>query len=96
MKKWTVGELQAFRAAWRFLVGLGTLAIIVSVGILILYWNLSPEDKSSDLHKNDVVTGSIILVVAALFVGGGWKLRSYLKSCERKTGESSKPFGWVP
>jgi hypothetical protein len=96
MKKWTVGELQALRAAWRFLVGLGALAIIVSVGLLILYQNLSPEQKSSDVHKRDVLTGIIILIVAAAFVVAGWKLRSYLKKCERETGQSSKPFGWVP
>jgi cytochrome bd-type quinol oxidase subunit 1 len=96
MKKWTVGELQALRAAWRFMVGLGALAIIVSVGLLILYQNLSPEQKSSDVHKHDVLTGIIILIVAAAFVVAGWKLRSYLKKCERETGQSSKPFGWVP
>jgi cytochrome bd-type quinol oxidase subunit 1 len=96
MKKWTVGELQALRAAWRFMVGLGALAIIVSVGLLILYLNLSPEQKSSDVHKHDVLTGIIVLMVAAAFVVAGWKLRSYLKKCERETGQSSKPFGWVP
>ena len=96
MKKWTVGELQALRAAWRFMVGLGALAIIVSVGLLILYQNLSPEQKSSDVHKHDVLTGIIILIVAAAIVVAGWKLRSYLKKCEGETGQSSKPFGWVP
>ena len=96
MKKWTVGELQALRAAWRFMVGLGALAIIVSVGLLILYLNLSPEEKSSDVHKHDVLTGIIVLIVAAAFVVAGRKLRSYLKKCERETGQSSRPFGWVP
>ena len=96
MKKWTVGELQAMRAAWRFMIGLGALAIIVSVGLLILFLNLTPEQKSSDVHKNDVMTGIIVLTVAAAFVVVGWKLRSYLKKCERETGQSSKPFGWVP
>ena len=78
------------------MVGLGSLAIIVSVGLLILYLNLSPEQKSSDVHKHDVLTGIIILIVATAFVVTGWKLRSYLKKCERETGQSSKPFGWVP
>jgi len=96
MKKWTVGELQALRGAWRFMVGLGALAIIVSVGLLILYLNLSPEQKSSDVHKHDVLTGIIILLVAGVIVVAGWKLRSYLKKCESETGQSSKPFGWVP
>ncbi len=96
MKKWTVGELQALRAAWRFMIGLGALAIIVSVGLLILFVNLSPEQKTSDVHKHDVLTGIIILIVAGAFVVAGWKLRSYLKKCERETGQSSKPFGWMP
>ena len=96
MKKWTVGELQAFRWAWRWMIGLGALAIIVSVGLLMLYQNLSPEQKSSDVHKHDVLTGIIIILVAGAFVVAGWKLRSYLKKCERETGQSSKPFGWVP
>ncbi len=96
MKQWSVGELQAMRAAWRFLVGLGSLAIIVSVGLFILYLNLSPEQKSSDVHKHDVMSGIIVMVVAAAFVVAGWKLRSYLKKCESETGQSSKSFGWVP
>jgi NhaP-type Na+/H+ or K+/H+ antiporter len=96
MKKWTVGELQALCAAWRFMIGLGTLAIIVSVGLLILYLNLSPEQKSSDVHKHDVLTGIIVLLVVGAIVVAGWKLRSYLKKCESETGQSSKPFGWVP
>ena len=96
VKQWRIGELQAMRAAWRFMVGLGSLAIVVSVGLLILYVNLSPEQKSSDVHKHDVLTGIIILIVAAAFVVAGWKLRSYLKKCERETGLSSKPFGWIP
>ena len=96
MKKWTVGELQALRVAWRFMVGLGSLAIIVSVGLLILYLNLSPEQKSSDVHKHDMLTGIIILLVAGAIVVAGWKLRSYLKKCASKTDQSSKQFGWVP
>ena len=96
MKKWTVGELQAMRAAWRFMVGLGALAIIVCIGLLILTQNLTPEEKNSGLHKNDTRDGIIVLIVAVAFVGVGWKLRSYLKKCERETGKSSKPFGWVP
>jgi hypothetical protein len=95
-KNWSTGELQALRAAWRFMVGLGALAIIVSVGLLILYLNLSPEQKSSDVHQHDVLTGIIIILVAGAIVVAGWKLRSYLKKCERETGQSSKPFGWVP
>ena len=96
IKQWSIGELQAMRAAWRFMVGLGSLAIIVSVGLLFLFMNLSPEQKSSDVHKHDVMAGIIVLTVAAAFVVAGWKLRSYLKKCERETGQSSKPFGWMP
>jgi hypothetical protein len=43
-----------------------------------------------------VLTGIIILLVAGVIVVAGWKLRSYLKKCESETGQSSKPFGWVP
>ena len=96
IKQWSIGELQAMRAAWRFMVGLGSLAIIVSVGLLFLFLNLTPEQKSSDVHKHDVMAGIIVLTVAAAFVVAGWKLRSYLKKCERETGQSSKPFGWMP
>ena len=96
IKQWSIGELQALRAAWRFMIGLGALAIIVTVGLLILFVNLSPEQKASDVHKHDVLTGIIILMVAAAFIVAGWKLRSYLKKCERETGQSSKPFGWMP
>ena len=96
IKQWSIGELQAMRAAWRFIVGLGSLAIIVSVGLSFPFLNLSPEQKSSDVHKHDVMAGIIVLIVAAAFVVAGWKLRSYLKKCERGTGQSSKPFGWMP
>ena len=96
IKQRSVGELQAIRAAWRFLVGLGSLTIIVSVGLLILFLNLSPEQKRSDVHKHDLMAGMITLTVAAAFVVAGWKLRSYLRKCERETGQSSKPFGWIP
>ena len=96
MEQWSIGELQAMRAAWRFMVGLGSLAILVSVGLLFLFLNLSPEQKSSDVHKHDMLTGIIILLVAGAIVVAGWKLRSYLKKCERETGRSSKPFGWMP
>lgn len=95
-RQWKIGELQAMRAAWRFMVGLGSLAIIVSVWLLVLFLNLSPEQKSSDVHQHDVMTGIIVLIVAATFVVAGWKLRSYLKMCERETGQSAKPFGWMP
>ena len=96
-KQWSIGELQAMRAAWRFMVGLGSLAIIVSVWLLFLFAKLSPEQKSSDVHKHDVMTGIVILAVAAAaFVVAGRKLRSYLRRCERETGQSSKPFGWMP
>jgi len=96
LKQWSIGELQAMRAASRFMIGLGALAIIVSVGLLFLFLNLTPEQKSSDVHKHDVMTGIIYLTVAAAFVVVGWKLRSYLKKCERDTGQTSKPFGWMP
>jgi hypothetical protein len=96
VKQWSIGELQAIRVAWRFMVGLGSLAVIVSIGLLFLFLNLSPEQKSSDVHKHDVMAGIIILTVSAAFVVVGWKLRSYLKKCERETGQTSKPFGWVP
>ena len=96
MKKWTVGELQAMRAASRFMIGLGALAIIISVWLSVLSLNLTPEQKTSDAHKNDMRDGSIVFIVALAFVGVGWKLRSYLKKCERQTGQSSKPFGWMP
>ena len=95
-KQWSIGELQAIRAAWRFMVGLGSLAIIVSVWLLFLFTTLSPEQKSSDVHKHDVMTGIIILTFAAAFVVAGWKLRSFVRKCERETGQSSKPFGWMP
>jgi cytochrome bd-type quinol oxidase subunit 1 len=95
-KQWSIGELQAMRSAWRFMVGLASLAIIVSLGLLFLFLNLSPEQKSSDVHKHDVMTGMIVLTVAAACVVAGWKLRSYVKKCERETGQSSKPFGWMP
>lgn len=83
------------RAAWCFLVGLGSFTIIVSVGLLILYLNSSPEQKSSDVHKHDLMSGIIVLVVAATCVVAGWRLRSYVKKCERETAQSSKPFGWM-
>ena len=88
MKKWSVGELQAMRAASRFMLGLGAFAIILSVWLFILSLNLTPEQKNSDAHKNDTRDGSIVFIVAAAFVGVGWKLRSYLKKCERQTGQS--------
>ena len=84
------------RAASRFMIGLGAFAIIVSVWLLVLSLNLTPEQKNSDAHKNDMRDGSIVFVVALAFVGVGWKLRSYLKQCEGQTGQSSKPFGWIP
>ncbi len=96
MKKWTVGELQAMRAASRFMIGLGAFAIILSVWLLILSLKLTPEQKNSVAHKNDMRDGSIAFIVAVAFVGVGWKLHSYLKKCEHQTGESSKPFGWMP
>ena len=78
------------------MVGLGSLAIVVTVGLLILFLNLSPEQKSNDVHKHDVMTGIVVLTVAAAFVVSGWKLRAYLRKCEHETGQSSKPFGWMP
>ncbi len=81
------------RAASGFMIGLGAFAIIISVWLLILSLSLTPEQKISDAHKNDLRDGSIVLIVAVAFVGVGWKLRSYLKKCEHQTGQSSKPFG---
>lgn len=96
IKHWSIGELQAMRAAQNFMVGLGSLAIIVSIGLLALFLNLSPEQKSSDVHKYDAMVGIIVFTVAAASVAAGWKLRSYLKQCEHQTGQSSKTFGWTP
>jgi hypothetical protein len=96
LKKWSVGELQAMRAASRFMIGLGALAIIISIWLLMLSLNLTPEQKISDAHKNDLRDGTILFLVAVAFVGVGWKLRSYLKRCEAQTGQTSKPFGWMP
>ena len=96
MKKWSTGELQALRVAWRFMLGLGAFTIILSVFLLILSLNLTPEQKNSDVHKHDTRDGGIILVVAIGFVVAGWKLRSYVRKCEEQTGQSSKPFGWMP
>ena len=96
MKKWSIGELQALRAAWRFMLGLGAFTIILSIFLLILSLNLTPEQKNSDVHKHDTRDGGIILVVAICFVVAGWKLRSYVRKCEEQTGQSSKPFGWMP
>jgi hypothetical protein len=93
MKKWTVGELQALRVASRFLIGVGAIAIIL---ILALLPDSTPEQKTSDAHKNDRRDGIIVLIVGVAFVGVGWKLRSFRKKYERQTGQSSKPFGWIP
>jgi len=96
MKKWSIGELQAMRTAARFLLGLGAFTIIVSVWLLIFSLKLTPEEKNSDAHKNDMRDGGIILVLAVVSVGAGWKLRSYVRNCEEQTGQSSKPFGGMP
>jgi hypothetical protein len=93
MKKWSVGELQALRAASRFLIGIGVLVIIVCGFLSVLFLQLSPEDKHSDIHKNDPISGGIAIVIAAGAVGAGWKLGSFVKKCEAQTGQSSKPFG---
>jgi len=96
MKQWSIGELQALRAASRFMLGLGAFTIILSVFLLILSLTLTPEQKNSDVHKHDTRDCGIILVVAIGFVVAGWKLRSYVKQCGQQTGKSSKPFGWMP
>lgn len=93
MKKWSVGELQALRAASRFLMGMGALAIIVSGFLLVLFVQLTPEQKQSDIHKNDPITGGIIVIVSAGAIWAGWKLRSFVKKLEAQTGQSAKPFG---
>ena len=96
IKEWSIGELQAMRAASRFMLGLGAFTIILSVWLLSLSLNLTPEQKNSAAHQNDWRDGGIVLVVAVAFVGAGWKLRSYVKKSEKQTGRSSKPFGWIP
>jgi hypothetical protein len=97
MKKRTVGELQAMRVAWRFMLGLGGFAIVVTASLLLfLYPNLTPEQKESPVHKNDVMGGAIVMVVSAIAIIGGWKLRTYVNKCEQESGQSSKPFGWMP
>src|SRR6185436_3261212 len=96
IKQWSIGELQAMRAASRFMLGLGILAIVVSIWLLILSLKLTPEQKNSAAHQNDTRDGSIIVVVAVAVVGAGWKLRSYVKKCEKQTNQSAKPFGWMP
>jgi hypothetical protein len=96
MKKWSVGELQALRAASRFLMGMGLLATIVCGSLLVLFAKLTPEDKQSDIHKNDPLIGGIAIVLAVGAVWAGWKLGSFVKKCEVQTGQSSKPFGRVP
>jgi hypothetical protein len=96
MKKWTVGELQAIRAAWRFMFGFGSLGIIATVWIFILSLSLTPEQLASDIHKNDRRNCGIALVVAIALIVSGWKLRSYLRKCEQASGKSSKPFGLIP
>ena len=93
MKKWTAGELQALRAASRFLIGLGTLAIIVSIWLFSLSFKLTQEQKASPAHRNDRRDMSIVFVVALAAVVGGWKLKSYVKTYEAETGQSSMPFG---
>jgi hypothetical protein len=96
MKNRTVGELQALRAGSWFLMGLGAFAIVISVWLLILSLSLTPEEKNSNVHQNDTRDGIIVIVLAVASVGAGWKLRSYLKACERQTGLSSRPFGRMP
>lgn len=97
MKKWSVGELQALRVASRFMLGMGGLGIIVTAALLLLlYPNLTPEQKDSPVHKNDLMDGAIVGVVSAIAIIGGWKLHSYVKKYEAQTGQSAKPFGWMP
>jgi hypothetical protein len=96
MKNWTVGELQAFRGATRFMLGIGALALIISGCLLVLTLKLTPEERNGDVHRNDIRDGSIILVLSACSVVAGWKLRSFVKKWESQTGRSAKPFGWVP
>jgi len=96
MKKWSIGELQAMRAAGRFMLGLGAFTIILSVWLLILSLNLTPEQKNRDAHKNDWRDGGIILVVAVVLAVAGCKLRSYVKKCEEQTGHSPKAFECIP
>ena len=96
MKKWSVGELQALRAASRFLMGLGLLAIVISGFLLVLYLNLAPEEKNNDVHLHDMRNGAIIIAVAICSLVAGLKLRWFVKKLEAQTGKSAKPFGWIP
>jgi hypothetical protein len=96
MKKWKVGELQALRAASRFLMGIGALAVIISGFILVLYSKLTPEGKISDVHLHDFRNGAIIIVVAVCVMVAGWNLGSFVTKLETQTGKSAKPFGWMP
>jgi hypothetical protein len=93
MKKWTTGELQALRGASRFLIGLGTLAIVVSIWLFSLSFKLTSEQQANPAHKNDRRDMSVVFVVALAAVFGGWKLKSYVKKYEAETGQSSMPFG---
>jgi hypothetical protein len=96
MKKWSVGELQALRVAARFLLGLGLFAIVISGFLMVLYLNLTPEQKNSDVHLHDIRDGGIVMVLAICSVVAGWKLRSFVRKLEAQTGKSAKPFGWLP
>lgn len=96
MKKWSVGELQALRVAARFLIGVGLFAIIISGFLLFLFLKLTPEERTNDVHRNDMRDGAITIVVATGFIVAGWKLRSFVSKLEAHTGKSAKPFGWIP
>ena len=96
VNKRKVGELQALRAAGHFVLGLGAFAAVLCVWFLILFLKSPQEEKNSDLHKNDPRNLGIVFVVAVAVAGAGWKLRSYVKAREKRTGQSAKPFGWMP
>lgn len=62
--------------------------ILLCGGLLII--------TMKEQNNRDKRDAGIILVVGAVFAGMGWKLSSYLRKYETETGQSSKPFGWMP
>jgi len=96
MKKWTTGDLQARRAASRFMLGFGVLAAVVSVALLLLSLRLTPEQRAGEPHQHDARDGGVVFVIGLALAGAGWKLGSAVRRWEEQTGQSAKPFGWIP